>query len=89
MDPVSLMQALQLYGPWGIVVLIGVGYVAKDRQINKERENRDTNTKELMNQLLSVIEANTAANTKLESAIDKIAETMGGLNNLIISTMNR
>ena len=89
MDPIDVMKSLQLYGPWAITVLVGIAYTRKDKQINKEREDRDTHNKDLMSQLLSVIESNTVANTKLESAIDKIAETIGGLNNLIISYMHK
>ena len=87
MDPISAMKAIETFGPYALVVFIAMAYWLKDKQINKEREERDERDAEFSKQLLSIIEANTEANVKLESAIDSLSTGLTGLQAMIMKML--
>ena len=87
MDPIDIAKALQEYGPWAILVFVSIAYWRKDAQLNDDRKERDKQTKEFNDHLLAVIESNTEANIKLESAIDSLSRGLDGLHNIIMKAL--
>jgi len=82
MDPIAIMKALQVYGPYALVVFIAIAYYKKDRELQGERNKKDEDLKTLNEHLLGTIESHTESNIKLESAIS-------GLQNLISLVINK
>lgn len=87
MDPVSIMEAFRVYGPIAIVVFLGIAYWRKDAQLNDERKERDKQYTAMTEQLFKIIEANTEANIKLESAIDNLSNGLTGLQSMIMKML--
>lgn len=87
MDPIAAMKAIQTFGPYSLVVFIGIAYWYKDNQLNKERKDRDASNAQMTQQLLAIIEANTEANVKLESAIDNLSNGLTGLQAMIMKML--
>jgi hypothetical protein len=87
MSPTDIAQALEAYGAWALLTFVSIAYWRKDAQLNDERKDRDIQTKEFHNHLLAVIESNTEANIKLESAIDSLSRGLDGLHNIIMKAL--
>jgi len=87
MDPIEIARGLQEYGPWLLLVFVSIAYWRKDAQLNKDREDRDKQTKEFNDHLLAVIESNTEANIKLESAIDSLSKGLDGIHDIVMKAL--
>ena len=87
MDPIEIARGLQEYGPWLLLVFVSIAYWRKDAKLNKDREDRDKQTKEFNDHLLAVIESNTEANIKLESAIDSLSKGLDGIHDIVMKAL--
>jgi hypothetical protein len=81
MNPLDAMKALETFGPYSLVVFIGIAYWAKDKQLVSERDKKDKENKDMVDHLLQTIEANTESNIKLEVVISGLC----GLLNMVIN----
>ena len=72
MTAINAMEALSKYGPWALLVFIGIAYWYKDKQVIKEV----TKSQDLAKQLMTVIEAKTHTDTKLEGALNGLKEVI-------------
>lgn len=66
MHVMSISEAINLLkasGPYGIIVLLGIGYIRKDKQLEA-----------MMDKLVILTEAKTQADLKLTTAIDGLKD---------------
>lgn len=65
MGVIGAMEALQSFGPYAIVVFLGIAYWRKDKQIT-----------DLMDKLSKLIQDKTVADTKLELALTGLRDVV-------------
>jgi hypothetical protein len=59
------IKALETFGPYAIVVFLGIAYIRKDKQYS-----------DLMNKVTTLIEQKTIADIKLESAMSGLRDVI-------------
>ena len=78
MGTTEIIKALDVFGPWAVLVFLSIAYIRKDRQLIKSIERND----KLAEKLLLVIENKTVSDTRLESALT-------GLRDIIMVMVNQ
>ena len=65
MGTAEAINLLEIYGPYAIVVFLGIGYWRKDKQYT-----------ELLQHMVKLIEEKTKTDTKLESAMNGLRDVI-------------